>query len=386
MFLKHILLRPEILSRLIFESSETGKYYVRSTNAHKARRALPEEIIRQLFVLSLIHDYQYPEKVINLEWPIQVGREKKRADVVILNDNQEPSIIIEIKVALEQDAMGQLQSYMALTGAKYGAIVTATEMICVKMDGPRNVRTIKDIPTFQAKDEVSLINTEAEQNPNPLSPLSRQIEKLPEDTQHPTPIKIERFEWDGHKNVRITIENQTLKLPYAGMDSYKKVRKEFFAAGVVLDPRIKEFQWNDLLRNQLKDNPRPILSDHMSLGSGFGKVEQEVLEAIAEHRPGFRGGWVNSIELDILLRDKRMAGVMPRIKRPDMLKVLGYVHHPYLHGGRCTSPTTTGQRPVLYIKADHVNGDITGGAAITKAYEAAQSIEEEVVPTNFQGS
>jgi len=105
---------------------------------------------------------------------------------------------------------------------------------------------------------------------------------------------------------------------------------------------------------------------------GRGRVEQEVLEAIAEHRAGFCGGWVNSIELDTLLRDKRLDAQMPRIKRPDMLKRLGYVHHPGLHHGRCTAPTHGTQRPVLYVKVGHIAGNIEGGAAITRAYNAAQ--------------
>lgn len=105
---------------------------------------------------------------------------------------------------------------------------------------------------------------------------------------------------------------------------------------------------------------------------GMGKVEQEVLEAVAECKSGFCGGWISSIELDNLLREKRLDGLVPRIKRPDMLKTLGYVHHPGLHGGRATTPTSAGQRPVLYVRVGHIAGQVQGGAAITRAYEAAQ--------------
>lgn len=105
---------------------------------------------------------------------------------------------------------------------------------------------------------------------------------------------------------------------------------------------------------------------------GMGKVEQEVLEAVAECKSGFCNGWISSIELDNLLREKRLDGLVPRIKRPDMLRSLGYVHHPGLHGGRATSPTNSGQRPVLYVREGHIVGQVQGGAAITRAYEAAQ--------------
>lgn len=104
----------------------------------------------------------------------------------------------------------------------------------------------------------------------------------------------------------------------------------------------------------------------------LGRVEQEVLEAVAEGKAGFSNGWISSIELDNLLREKRLDGLVPRIKRPDMLRSLGYVHHPGLHGGRTTTPTSGGHRPVLYIREGHIAGQVQGGAAITRAYEAAQ--------------
>lgn len=104
----------------------------------------------------------------------------------------------------------------------------------------------------------------------------------------------------------------------------------------------------------------------------MGRVEQEVLEAVAECKSGFCNGWISSIELDHLLREKRLDGLVPRIKRPDMLRSLGYVHHPGLHGGRASTPTNGGHRPVLYVRDGHLAGQVSGGAAITRAYEAAQ--------------
>lgn len=104
----------------------------------------------------------------------------------------------------------------------------------------------------------------------------------------------------------------------------------------------------------------------------MGKVEQEILEAIAEGRGGFCGGWVSSIELDKMLAEKRMESLVPRNKRPVMMRELGYMHHPGLVNGRATAPNSQGQRPVFYIRDGHIAASVTGGAAITRAYEAAQ--------------
>lgn len=113
-------------------------------------------------------------------------------------------------------------------------------------------------------------------------------------------------------------------------------------------------------------------STEEAISCSLGRVEQEVVEAVAEGRVGFCGGWVNSIELDRLLQERRIDGLVPRTKRGEMLRSLGYVHHPGLHGGRASSPTSDGRKPVLYIKEGHLAGQVQGGATITKAYEAAQ--------------
>jgi hypothetical protein len=118
---------------------------------------------------------------------------------------------------------------------------------------------------------------------------------------------------------------------------------------------------------------RPITSSlDEAVSVSLGRVEQEVMEAVAECKQGFSGGWISSIELDRLLQERRIDGLVTRTKRPEMLRNLGYVHHPELHGGRATAPTSDGRRPVLYVKLGHLAAQVQGGAAITRAYEAAQ--------------
>lgn len=122
----------------------------------------------------------------------------------------------------------------------------------------------------------------------------------------------------------------------------------------------------------LKGDAPVTSSTQEAVALSAGPVDAEVMEAVAAHRPGFCGGWISSLALEELLRERRMEQMCPRSKRPDMLKRLGYVHHPQLYNGRVTRALTTGQRPVLYIKRDHPNGIIKDGAAITGAFEKAQ--------------
>lgn len=107
---------------------------------------------------------------------------------------------------------------------------------------------------------------------------------------------------------------------------------------------------------------------------GMGRVEQEILEAIDEDAPGFAGGWVSSFALDKLLVRIRKDNMVPPNKRKEMMRTLGYDHHPNLKdGGRVNNVIPSeGGKPRLYIKIGHIHSNLTSGAEIVRQYLAAQ--------------
>ncbi len=108
-----------------------------------------------------------------------------------------------------------------------------------------------------------------------------------------------------------------------------------------------------------------------ALSLSQGRIEQEIGEAIQSGRNGFSGGWVSSVALDELLRERRADGSVPRNKRGEVMASLGYVTHPGLPGGR-TTVLVNGVRPVLYVRKDSIQAGLTGGAAIVRAFESTQ--------------
>ena len=48
----------------------------------------PEEIVRQLYAARLIKKYGYPKKRLAFEYPVNFGREKKSADIVIFDKDR----------------------------------------------------------------------------------------------------------------------------------------------------------------------------------------------------------------------------------------------------------------------------------------------------------
>ena len=59
----------------------------------------PEEVVRQLFIDRLNNEYGYPVSRMQVEYPVYFGREVKRADIVIMDEDRPtvPYIVIEVK-------------------------------------------------------------------------------------------------------------------------------------------------------------------------------------------------------------------------------------------------------------------------------------------------
>lgn len=101
----------------------------------------------------------------------------------------------------------------------------------------------------------------------------------------------------------------------------------------------------------------------------LGAIEQEILEAIGEGRPGFAGGWVSSMAVAELLKNRRIT----HAKRNEIIVELGFIIHPGLKGGRVNNIIPLdGGKPKLYIKSDSPLVQLTQGSEIVKHYIEAQ--------------
>lgn len=110
----------------------------------------------------------------------------------------------------------------------------------------------------------------------------------------------------------------------------------------------------------------------LAIAAGYGRAEQEILEAVEQGHTGFKGGWVSSIAVDRLL-DRIQRGNVPRSQRRGLLKLLGYGWHPALPDGRATQTVgVDGGRPRLYVTAGHPALQVTDPTEVVRLYSAAQ--------------
>ena len=108
----------------------------------------PEEIVRQLYATWLIEQYGYPKNRLGFEYPVNFGREKKKADIVIFDKDRFDAayIIVEVKKPKLKDGKEQLRSYCNATGAPIGVWTNGEQISHYHRKDPNYFEDITDIP------------------------------------------------------------------------------------------------------------------------------------------------------------------------------------------------------------------------------------------------
>ncbi|MBU2496304.1 MAG: N-6 DNA methylase [Candidatus Omnitrophica bacterium] len=157
----------EILS-IYPKTVETGrdagktKYYLKSfvpfssgkeeVQVHvEGGKSAPEEIVRQLWIYKLIHQYGYQADEIDLEKSVHFGTEvgTKAADIIVYSGaaKETPKIIVECKKPKRTDGIEQLKSYMNAKGAPVAVWSNGSDSIILYRPYPKEFEnTLFDIP------------------------------------------------------------------------------------------------------------------------------------------------------------------------------------------------------------------------------------------------
>ena len=138
-------LRSEILI-----STVRGKKapFIQCPIRRKPVQLKPEELIRQLYTARLLKQYRYPQERIRFEHLVNFGRERKRADIVIVDKDRldTPYIIVEVKKPKLQDGKEQLRSYCNATGAPIAVWTNGQQISYYHRKDPNYFEDITDIP------------------------------------------------------------------------------------------------------------------------------------------------------------------------------------------------------------------------------------------------
>lgn len=143
------------LEKSIFIKEVRGKeiQYVTCLKRNKEIKLTPEEIVRQLYIMVLTEEYQYPINYMELEYSVSFGREKKRADIVLFKKERptDPYIIVELKKPKLKDGKEQLKSYCNATGAPIGVWSNGEQISYYHRKDPNYFEDISHIPKSTEK-------------------------------------------------------------------------------------------------------------------------------------------------------------------------------------------------------------------------------------------
>ncbi len=155
---------------------------------------------------------------------------------------------------------------------------------------------------------------------------------------------------------------------------YKWLKKENGYA--IVAQYLENYSIPDALNPATACHRAPVTSSTDEvITASLGGIEQEVIEAIDEGRPGFNGGWISSMAFERLLHSLNAIRAIPHNKRRELLQSLGYDWHPALKDGRVNIVIPfDGGKPRLFIKLDHIHANLKTATEIVRAYQESQGV------------
>ncbi|HIE15591.1 MAG TPA: type I restriction enzyme HsdR N-terminal domain-containing protein [Bacteroidales bacterium] len=112
----------------------------------------PEEYVRQTLIRFLIKTKKYPKNLMSLEYEFKLYEQKKRADIVVYNNEGNPVMIIECKapgIKITQNVVNQIAVYNIYYKVKYLLITNGTDFYVFFLDKKHNtIKSLKTIPMY----------------------------------------------------------------------------------------------------------------------------------------------------------------------------------------------------------------------------------------------
>ena len=113
----------------------------------------PEEHVRQLLLLHLVHFMKYPLALIAVEKKILINGKAKRFDIVIYERKQHrPWMLIECKspeVTLTDAALYQLLDYHNQLQCQYWMVSNGVSHFCADANDSNAIKWLDELPAYE---------------------------------------------------------------------------------------------------------------------------------------------------------------------------------------------------------------------------------------------
>ena len=114
--------------------------------------ATPEEQVRQTFLRALVEQYGYPQSLMGVEVPIEVGAGvTKRCDAIVYTPQLRPLILLEFKapeVTLTQTTLDQAAVYNTTVHAPYLILANGKQTVVAHITPENEITFLNTIPAW----------------------------------------------------------------------------------------------------------------------------------------------------------------------------------------------------------------------------------------------
>ena len=112
----------------------------------------PEEWVRQHVLDFLLSHCGFLPQQLIAEYPVNINGMSQRADIVVVESNTKPFMVVECKepnVKIDQTVLCQVVRYNSIIGARYIVLTNGIETYCYEHDD-NQYRPIKALPKSNA--------------------------------------------------------------------------------------------------------------------------------------------------------------------------------------------------------------------------------------------
>ena len=131
--------------------NEDGKTTVFDPIRKKWLVLTPEEQVRQYTIQYITQKLNYPSGRIAVEKTIQVGKLKKRFDIVIYDAMHLPWMLVECKAAeipITETTLHQLLNYQAVVKSRFWLLTNGHQVFCADAKNADTINWLGSFPTY----------------------------------------------------------------------------------------------------------------------------------------------------------------------------------------------------------------------------------------------
>lgn len=310
-------LNPDLLSKLKFQRAHDGSQSVCAVPALGYRRAGTEEIVRQLFLLELVNLLHYPPDRLVLEYSVQMGSSRRRADIAILTEFGVLHAIVEIKVHSSPQSIDQLKSYMSATGAIYGAVVATDARTFLVRTPDSQFHEVAGLPTLPrtATEEAGEKHEHAHEESEPQVEAASTNEGEQENGGTSTAISAQStMKILGIAGLRrrtqtsssLQLAEVSVRIENSDLATYRTTRKRVLGVGHVWPLELSKELWAAVVE-VLFAEAAPPENDRPSDVQAVQLFLDSVIERLATLFPESRDGWVSASRLYAAFHESEQA-------------------------------------------------------------------------------